>query len=120
MKAVFDTNVLVDYLNGRAPAKAELALYERPAISTITWIEVMVGARPGEDDTLRSFLDGFEQVPVDSAVAEAAVDIRRHHRIRLSDAIIWAAAQTRDALLVTRNERDFPADHPGVRVPYRL
>ena len=120
MKAVLDTNILVDYLAGSRPADEELRRYDRPAISTITWIEVMVGARPGEDDTLRGFLARFDQIPVDAAVAEAAVDIRRRHRIRLPDAIIWAAARTRDALLVTRNERDFPADDPGVRVPYRL
>lgn len=120
MKAVFDTNIVVDYLNGIAEAKAELALYDQPAISAITWIEVMVGARPGEDEAIRNFLGGFEQVPVDRAVAETTIAIRRRHRIRLPDAIIWAAARSRDALLVTRNERDFPADHPGVRVPYRL
>lgn len=120
MKAVLDTNVLVDYLAGRAPAATEIDRYERPAISTITWIEVMVGARPGEDEAIRGFLNRFDRVPVDEAVAETAVDIRRRHRIRLPDAIIWAAARTRDALLVTRNERDFPAEDPGVRIPYRL
>ncbi len=37
---------------------------------------------------------------------------------RLPDAIIWATAREASALLVTRNTKDFPADVPGVRVPY--
>jgi predicted nucleic acid-binding protein len=39
--------------------------------------------------------------------------------MKLPDAIIWAAAQSEDRILVTRNTRDFPAEDPGVRVPYR-
>jgi len=40
--------------------------------------------------------------------------------MRLPDALIWASAQHESALLVSRNTRDFPADAPGVRVPYQL
>ena len=32
---------------------------------------------------------------------------------------IWATAQVHSMLLVSRNTKDFPADAPGVRVPYR-
>ena len=46
--------------------------------------------------------------------------IRRAQRIRLPDAIIRASARSESALLVTRNSKDFPADEPDVRVPYRL
>jgi predicted nucleic acid-binding protein len=62
----------------------------------------------------------FAQVRIDDGVAERAVILRKQHRLRLPDAIIWASAQTGQALLVTRNERDFPADAPDVRIPYRL
>ena len=36
------------------------------------------------------------------------------------DAIILATAQIRGRVLVTRNTRDFPANMPGIRVPYTL
>ncbi len=120
MKAVLDTNILVDYLNGFDDARREIDLYQRPMISPITWMEVLVGARKGEDQPLRDFLGRFEQVPIDPAVAEAAVELRRRYRLRLPDAIVWATARTRDALLVTRDTRDFPTDDPSVRVPYTL
>ena len=46
------------------------------------------------------------------------VALRREHRMRLPDAIIWATAQDLGVLLVTRNSRDFPSKDPGVRIPY--
>lgn len=121
MKAVLDTNILVDYLNGIQAAKTELDRYERPLISLVTWMEVLVGAQhPDEHRLLTSFLHRFQTVAIDEPVAEQAVLLRRQHRIRLPDAIIWATARTRECLLVTRNTRDFPSDDPTVRVPYRL
>jgi len=121
VKAIFDTNILIDYLNGREEARAELALYDDPAISVVTWMEVQIGAQSdGEQEVLRGFLNRFRLIPLTDEVAEKAVALRRQHRIRLPDAIIWATALVKSCLLVSRNTRDFPANHPGVRVPYRL
>lgn len=121
MKALFDTNILIDYLNGIEAARNELAFYEQPMISSITWMEVMVGAS-GEDEEsqLRDFLNRFVVLPVNLDVSERAVELRRQYRMRLPDAIIWATALCAAALLVSRNTRDFPAEHPGVRAPYHL
>ena len=121
MRALIDTNILIDYLDGIEAARDELSRHHDPAISAITWMEVMVGA---EDDPetarLRWFLSGFTRVPIDDDVSELAVAIRREHRIRLPDAIIWASASRIGGVLVTRNTKDFPADDPGVRVPYSI
>jgi predicted nucleic acid-binding protein len=57
---------------------------------------------------------------VEEQIAERAVGLRRNHRIKLPDAVIWATAQVHAMLLVTRNTRDFPDDDPGVRAPYKL
>lgn len=120
MKALLDTNILIDYLNGTEAARSEIRRYTQPCISPITWIEVMVGVAAEEETVVRQFLAGFSQVAVNEEIAERAVAIRRLHRIRLPDAIIWASAQSEGALLVTRNTKDFPPDEPSVRVPYRL
>ena len=56
MKAVIDTNILVDYLHGIAPAKREIALYQSPAVSVITWMEVMAGATVRTESAVRAFL----------------------------------------------------------------
>lgn len=120
VKALFDTNILVDYLNAVPEARTELRRYREKAVSIITWTEVMVGAAPDLEAATRSFLNGFDVIAVDDRVAERAVGLRRSRRIKLPDAVIWATAQVHSMLLVTRNTRDFPDDDPGVRAPYKL
>jgi predicted nucleic acid-binding protein len=119
LKAVFDTNILIDYLAGRAEAEVEISRYRHRLISSVTWMEVLAGARDeAEEDVIDWFLRDFQVVEVTRGVAREAVEIRKSHRLRLPDAIIWASARGESALLVTRNTRDFPKDDPGVRVPY--
>lgn len=120
VKALFDTNILIDYLNAIPQARDELDLYEDRAISIISWMEVLVGARPEVAAATRSFLSTFKILPVDADIAEKAVQLRREHRIKLPDAIIWATAAMHSMLLVTRNTKDFPASMPGIRLPYLL
>ena len=120
VRPLFDTNILVDYLNGIAPARDELARYGEPAISIVSWMEVLIGAAPAVEPATRRFLSRFTLVEIDRAVAERAVIVRRTNRIRLPDAIIQASAEVYSMLLVTRNTRDFDGTSPSVRVPYSI
>ena len=120
MIAVFDTNIVIDALNGVEQADEEYNRYERVLISLVTWMEVMVGAE-GNDTELRDFLEThFEIVPLDSVTAENAVQLRREHHMRLPDAMIWGTAKAHNAVLVTRNTKDFNPDWEGIRLPYKL
>jgi len=121
MKAVFDTNILVDYLNGLPAAKRELEQYEEVIISMVTWMEVLAGADDAEEEAVtRDFLSRFKIQPLDKSVAERAIKIRRQHKLKLPEAIIWGTAMELGWILVTRNTKDFPETNPGIRVPYRL
>jgi len=121
MKVVFDTNILVDYLNGIPAARRELESYEEIAISMVTWMEVLAGAEDAVEETItRDFLSQFKIQPLDKTVAERAIKIRRQHKLKLPDAIIWATAMELGRLLVTRNTKDFPPTNPGIRMPYRI
>lgn len=120
VKALFDTNILIDYLGGASAAKKELACYEYRAISTITWMEVLVGATADDDAPIRAWLNSFDVIALDGAIANRAVEIRKQRKIRLPDAIVWATAQVNSLLLVSRNTKDFPVDEPGIRVPYKV
>ncbi|MFA7270173.1 MAG: type II toxin-antitoxin system VapC family toxin [Sterolibacterium sp.] len=120
VNALFDTNILIDYLNAVPQSRDELDRFANKAISVITWMEVMVGTTPKTAAGTRDFLSGFIILPITEEIAERAVEIRQAQRIRLPDAIVWATAQVNHRLLVTRNTKDFSANEPGVRVPYSL
>ena len=120
VKPLFDTNIIIDFLNGISAARTEIDQYTSKAISIITWMEVMIGAEPAAAAGTRSFLDSFDVILVDGPIAEGAVAIRKKHRIKLPDAIIWASAEANSMVLVTRNSKDFPELSPGVRIPYKL
>jgi predicted nucleic acid-binding protein len=119
VKALFDTNILIDYLAGSDNARKELTRYDARLVSVVTWMEVLAGARnDAEEDVIRMFLRDFTVVEISKPIAQAATTIRRKRRVRLPDAMIWATAEAESALLVTRNTKDFPKHDPGVRVPY--
>lgn len=121
MKALFDSDILIDFLVGETKAERELKRYSQRLISIVSWSEVMIGADSEDEEVLcREFLAAFTVIPFDRAIAEEAVRLRRGLRIKLPDAIIWATAKANGALLVTRNTKDFPADDPFVRFPYAV
>lgn len=117
VKALFDTNILVDYLNGNPAAKAEIEGYDERLISPVSWMEVLVGTPAEQESLVRAWLATFGMVAIDEGVAGRAVAIRKSRRIKLPDALTWASAQIQGALLVTRNSKDFPADAVDVRIP---
>jgi predicted nucleic acid-binding protein len=59
-------------------------------------------------------------VPVDEEIATAAAAIRREGALKLPDAMILATAKILGTQLVTRNTKDFKADDPLVRIPYKV
>jgi predicted nucleic acid-binding protein len=120
VNGLLDTNILIDYLNAVPEARTEIERYDKPAISVITWMEVMVGAPTELQGATHQFLDDFDLVELDDQIAERAVALRRSYRIKLPDAVIWASAVSKGMLLVTRDAKDFQTNDPSVRVPYSL
>ena len=121
MRLLFDTNILIDYLNGVEPAMQEVERSRDRCISIITWMELLAGAHDdAEEGVIDMFLREFRVVDLTRQIAREAMEIRRAQRMRLPDAMIWASAKAESALLVTRNTKDFPEGELGIRVPYRL
>ena len=118
---VYDTVILIDALCDIEPAKRELVRSRRNWISRITWIEVLAGAGTEDAGPVEEFLSYFSVIELSEDIGRRAALIRAQHRkIRLPDAIIWASAQTSGRILVTRNTKDFPAQMPGIRIPYAI
>jgi predicted nucleic acid-binding protein len=122
-RLLIDTDVLIDYLRGRAPAVEYLeARTETLLISAVTVAELFAGVREGKErTTLSTFLSAFEIVPLDAAIAERGGLFRRDHGkshgTGLADAPIAATADLRKARLVSLNRKHFPM-LKDVLVPY--
>lgn len=122
LNVLFDTNILIDFLKNVTAATTELKRYDREnkSIRLITWIEVMAGATPANEAETHKFLDEFLVLAITEGIAERSALIRKERRVKLPDAIIWAPAQVRGLLLVTRNTRDYPSNSVGIRIPYQI
>jgi len=119
VKALFDTNILIDCHSGLEAAAAEMSRYDGVAVSRIVWIEFLVGARTQKMRNERLLLLGdFELLEVDEAVSEETILIRQNTRLKTPDAIILATARVHGLMFVTRNHRDFPRREPDIRIPY--
>ena len=122
---LFDTNIFIDALKNYTEALEELAHWDDPAISAITWMEIYAGATPEEVPVIDAMIKGtgFAIIHTDDEIARIAAQIRgesirKRPKIALPDAIIMATAQARGLPIITRNKKDFTGPH--VRIPYEL
>jgi predicted nucleic acid-binding protein len=121
MIAVFDSNIVIDFLNGVEQSRLELAMYKKAYISPITWVEAQVKAPAGLEEGTRQAIDSnFECLKLDERTLLEGLELRRSMRLKLPDALILASARVNGWVLVSRNTKDFPASMLGVRVPYEL
>lgn len=116
---LFDTCILIDFLKGVPQARVECNRYADRAISIVTWIEILVGATPANEDSARALLLNFRLMGLTSFIAERAVVVRRARKLKLPDAIIQATAEVGGRVLITRT-RDFSASGSKIRIPYIL
>jgi predicted nucleic acid-binding protein len=118
-----DANILIDALLEHNPAHREMQRIavsgSRMWISRMAWIEVL---SKGNDMIVRDalqFLGRFGLDEIDDEISHRAAALRRERpRLKSPDAIILATAQIRGRVLITRNTKDFPAEMPGIRIPY--
>lgn len=117
----FDTNIVIDALHNRPQAWAEIRRATRAWISRMSWIEVLAGVPEGAHADTEGFLRLFAIGELDEEVARRAAAIRHQRKsMKVPDAVILASAQVSGRILVTRNTKDFPANMPGIRIPYIL
>ena len=121
-KAVFDTNIIIDYFNGIEAAKDTLNKYTSGILSIISVIELRVGIRGTDMQKMiaQSVTEQFEIIDINKDVAECTIEIRQRYRLKLPDAIIWTTAQSLEIPLITRNTKDFQANWENIRIPYTL
>lgn len=121
----FDANILIDALAGYPLARSEIqravSQGSRPWISRMAWMEVLSKGNEAMVRDAMDFLSRFGMDEIDEEISLRAAALRRERpQLKSPDAIILATAQTRGRVLITRNTKDFPAEMPGIRVPYIL
>jgi predicted nucleic acid-binding protein len=116
---VLDSDVVIGFLDRQDAlhdaadaAIREFAREQRLVVSVVTYAEVLTGARLGhhnEEDVAGFFRELLSAVlPVDTAVADTAADLRsRFKSLRMPDALILATAETEPEvdLLVTGDQQ---------------
>ena len=106
---LIDTNVVLDFSHGIFSEKSKNfvanILNREPIISAITQIELLgFSVVPPQ---IESFVRYTSIVGINERVIEKTIEIRKHCRIKLPDAIIAATALTNNLTLLTRNMTDF-------------
>ena len=120
MKAVIDSDVLIDFLQGVDAAAAEIDRYDDACYSIISWMEVMIGAETDQErSAAEALFDSMRRIELSAEIARTAIELRRRLRLKLPDAIVLATADWEGCILVTRNAKDYDLKDPRVRVPYR-
>lgn len=120
MKAVWDSNIVIDLLNGIPEAGRQAEQYN-VVISVVTYAEVLTGAiRRKTYNEVLGFLKTMEVISLDSDIAEQAARVRADKGLKLPDAIIYATAVSLGLLLVTRNTKDFQKSDVNIRIPYEI
>ena len=113
---VADTDVLIDFLEGRSPAAERVALeLDRSQLRTtvISRFELLAGAKTGPQQKLvGELLAALPCLPLDEPAADRAAEVRRRLErdgigIGMGDSLIAGIVLVHDGVLLTRNRRHF-------------
>ncbi|NJM57899.1 MAG: type II toxin-antitoxin system VapC family toxin, partial [Synechococcales cyanobacterium RU_4_20] len=97
---VLDSNIFILLFNDQLD---EPIPEGRLGFSVITEIELLSFAGLSDEDgqLIRQQLQVLERLPLDEAVSERAIRLRRRFRLKTPDAIVVASALVADAVLLT-------------------
>ena len=108
---LFDSNVLIRYLNGEPEILNQLNSWRQEGrafiISSVTTAEVLSlkTLNPEAIEKVKVFLASFVSIPFDDAIASTAAECRRVYGLGLPDAAIAGTAIALGLPLVTQDQQ---------------
>lgn len=106
---IFDTNIVI-YLSKKLLASEEVFAENMTySISIISKMELLGYAFKNtlEEKYINELINSLNIIPLNDAVVNTTIAIRKVNRIKLPDAIIYATAQVMNGKLLTNNIADF-------------
>ena len=108
-KYLIDTNVILDFMGGKLPAKSEYILSEiiddQINLSAINKIELL--GFSNVEQVIIDFVSFAVIYHIDDEIIDKTIELRKKYKIKLPDAIIAATAIVNDFALISHNFRDF-------------
>lgn len=114
IKYLWDTNIVIYYLQQQFPSTAEKFIDQKltasiPSISAIVEIELLCWNPEKEADleVVKNFISDAEVFELSQQIKLETAEIRKAHKVKLPDAVIAATTLIHDLTLLTRNTNDF-------------
>jgi len=108
-KYLIDTNVILDFMGGKLPAKSEYFLSEiiddQINLSAINKIELLGFSYV--EQILIDLVSYAVIYHIDDEIIDKTIELRKKYKIKLPDAIIAATAIVNNFTLISHNFRDF-------------
>lgn len=110
---LIDTNAIIEFLGGMLPESGSQWIQSIIdnndfAISVINQIELLsFNGSKDEMKILTDFINISQILGLTEDVVTKTVELRKHHKIKLPDAIIAATALLHNLTVISRNESDF-------------
>ncbi|MFO7978759.1 MAG: type II toxin-antitoxin system VapC family toxin [Bacteroidales bacterium] len=109
---LIDSNVVSDYFSASLPERGlqfmDSVIDDVPNLSVISQIELLCWkTQPQKERGIREFIADSVIIDITPEVISFCVDIRRHRKVKIPDAIIAATALAFGYTLISSNDRDF-------------
>ncbi len=113
--AIFDTNIIIDFLNGSPKARDVIELYsglESAAITAITGYELVKGLKKADENMLLSFLEKIRIYNLDMKSSWMAGELYKNLKssgwlLSEADLLIMSIAFSNGEMLVTQDRKGF-------------
>jgi len=116
---VFDTCAIIKLLDRQYDLGALGIDLQKSRFLTSVMVRMELMAKrnlsTGEEFGIREFLSDLTVVPLDDAIEQKAVEIRRATSVKLPDCIVAATAVVLDAVFLTDDGRLLNLSWPGLR-----